>query len=392
MSGTDQSIYSNNSEFSGNGAQGDSIAAITSGIESIQFGLERDLSQQIRRERRETLTRNQTDEASIAAIVFSDSRSTKQSDDSRKAKSQNKSLEVTNSMFYRPGDDDDSTDDSNVEEIPRSEVGEGSDPDMSIQEDAVLFIKMTPYPLTLEEFIVSKFLIKTLQAQTDPGILQWPDLQTGDKSSRISHCFHALPAVHILLAILEGVEYLHNKQIVHRDLKPKNIFLSILDPTEKPTQGYINIYKCADCGHGKSTKPTFICPRIGDFGLIHELKYVDSDSFSASDDIPFPFASSNVGTALYCPPHSLKDKAIVCPKLDVFSLGIMAFELVYHFGTDTERRMVLTKLGKTGEFPDDFKNHEMREGIEKMVCKDRSQRWNTNLVREWLEELKQKWE
>jgi translation initiation factor 2-alpha kinase 3 len=173
-------------------------------------------------------------------------------------------------------------------------------------------------------------------------------------------------------------------------LKPKNIFLSILDPTEKPTQGYINIYKCGVCGHSKTIKPTFICPRIGDFGLIHELKYVDSESLSAGDDIPFPFASSNVGTTLYCPPCSPKDKAIICPKLDVFSLGIIAFELVYHFGTDTERRVVLSKLGKMGEFPDDFKGHEMREGIEKMVCKDRSQRWDTTLVREWLEELKEK--
>jgi translation initiation factor 2-alpha kinase 3 len=185
---------------------------------------------------------------------------------------------------------------------------------------------------------------------------------------------------------------LHNKNIVHRDLKPKNIFLSILDPTEKPTQGYINIYKCAKCRHNNSTKPAFICPRIGDFGLIHELKHIDTEGVSGSGDAPFPFTSSNVGTTLYCPPHQPKEKAIICPKLDVFSLGIIAFELVYHFATDTERRVVLNKLGKSGEFPSDFAGHEMKEGIKNMVCKDRNQRWNTTLVRDWLEGLVAKWE
>ncbi len=160
MDDTDQSIYSNNSEFAGTGAQGDSFEAIASGIESIQFGLERDLSNRIRREHRATLTRERTDEGSLAAIVFSDSKSTRRSDDSRRDQDQDKSLKVTNSMFYKPGDDDDSNDDSIVEEIPRSKVSEALDLDIAIQEDAVLFIKMTPYPLTLEEFIVSEASLK----------------------------------------------------------------------------------------------------------------------------------------------------------------------------------------------------------------------------------------
>ena len=157
----------------------------------------------------------------------------------------------------------------------------------------------------------------------------------------ISHCFHSLPAVRLLLAILEGVEYLHRKKIIHRDLKPKNIFLAILDPDEKPTQGYINIDNCKECSNEKSTKPTFVCPKLGDFGLIYELKHsTPSDPFSSG---PSPLVSSNVGTTLYCPPVSSENPA-PCPKLDVFSLGVIAFELVYNFKTDTERRVVLMRL------------------------------------------------
>lgn len=123
--------------------------------------MERDLSKQLKRERRATLTED--DEISRTSIVFGESRSTKHSDDSGKTKDQENPLKKSpKGMFYKPGSESDGTDDSNVEEIPRSEVGEASDVEVEVKinEDAILFIKMTPYPLTLEEFIVSKTSIK----------------------------------------------------------------------------------------------------------------------------------------------------------------------------------------------------------------------------------------
>jgi translation initiation factor 2-alpha kinase 3 len=118
----------------------------------------------MKRERRETLT--QEDEISRTSIIFSNSISTNHSDDSQKADDQDKPLQkVANSMFYKPGDDTDRTDDSEVEDIPRSEVGEVLNVD-ELEEDWLLFIKMTPYPLTLEEFIVSKASVKSLSSRS----------------------------------------------------------------------------------------------------------------------------------------------------------------------------------------------------------------------------------
>ena len=82
------------------------------------------------------------------------------------------------------------------EEIPRTDA---------TGFDAILYIKMGLHPLTLEDYI-------------------WPDQQN---DQQIGHCFHTLPAVSILLAILDGVEYIHSQHIVHRDLKPSNVFLSV---------------------------------------------------------------------------------------------------------------------------------------------------------------------
>lgn len=78
--------------------------------------------------------------------------------------------------------------------------------------------------------------------------------------------------------------------------------------------------------------------------------------------------------------------------MDVFSLGVIAFELLYQFKTETERRVVLGELGKSGKTPDHFASHPMKEGIEKMVCGDVNRRWSTALVREWLEGLVAQWE
>lgn len=162
MQHTNLPIGSNNSEFSSSSVPSPSIAALTSGIESIQFGLERDLDRQLTRERRErraTPTEQDLDEAFHSSIVFSDSGSGKHTNNSHKADDHDESSEEVRSMFVKPGDDSDSTDEGteDVEEVPRSEVGKLLAKEIDIREDFILFIKMAPYPLTLEELIVSKF-------------------------------------------------------------------------------------------------------------------------------------------------------------------------------------------------------------------------------------------
>jgi translation initiation factor 2-alpha kinase 3 len=90
-------------------------------------------------------------------------------------------------------------------------------------------------------------------------------------------------------------------------------------------------------------------------------------------------AGGQAGTRFYRPPSSSK----ICPKLDVYSLGVIAFELLNKCGTKTERAVVLSDLLK-GIFPAKFEKHEMADGIKHMLWNNRDDRWGCTEVRKWL--------
>ncbi|KAK0119714.1 hypothetical protein ONS95_011149 [Cadophora gregata] len=338
----------------------DSMEPITQGAHSIQLGLERSLFKEIRRERQRASST--AAEESNNYIIFEASDSSKPTPGYKSA-------------FRQPGEidsDDEDSDGQNdsTEEIPRSEIPNEVTIYSGIEKDLVLHISMFPYPLSLDDFIWGSGAEKI----------------SGEASPR--HCFHTLPTIRLLLAILDGTEYLHRKGFIHRDLKPPNIFLSILEPNEPERHQFINISDCKECG--TLGQPVFVCPHIGDFGLIHDLKIVDQDPLATPSRKkaalePFPFstvASQQVGTKFYCPPKVPKERPI-CPKLDVYSFGVITFEMVYKFGTRTERQHVLSNL-RNGDYPIHFEHHSLAEGIKAMLCEDRDKRWDCAQVRKWL--------
>ncbi|PVH82144.1 kinase-like protein [Cadophora sp. DSE1049] len=339
----------------------DSVDPISQGVHSIQLGLERSLFKEIKRDRQRASST--AAEESRNYIVFEASDSSKPAPGYKSA-------------FRQPGeidsDDEDSDGGNNdsTEEIPRSDIPNEVTLYGGIEKDLVLHISMFPYPLSLDDFIWASGAEKI----------------SGEASPR--HCFHTLPTIRLLLAILDGTEYLHRKGFIHRDLKPPNIFLSILEPNEPERHHFINISDCKECGTWGQA--VYVCPHIGDFGLIHDLKIVDQDPSATPSRKkaalePFPFstvASQQVGTRFYCPPKVPKESPI-CPKLDVYSFGVITFEMVYKFGTRTERQHVMSNL-RTGDYPKHFEHHSLAEGIKAMLCEDRDKRWNCTQVRKWL--------
>ncbi|GAB5572594.1 eIF-2-alpha kinase GCN2 isoform X4 [Prionailurus iriomotensis] len=113
--------------------------------------------------------------------------------------------------------------------------------------------------------------------------------------------------------ILDGLAYIHEKGMIHRDLKPVNIFLDSDDHV-----------------------------KIGDFGL-------------ATDHLAFTADGKQDDTA----DHLIKPDP--SEKVDLFSLGIIFFEMSYHpMVTASERIFVLNQLRDptSPKFPEDFDDGE----------------------------------
>nr|7QQ6_A Chain A, eIF-2-alpha kinase GCN2 [Homo sapiens]7QQ6_B Chain B, eIF-2-alpha kinase GCN2 [Homo sapiens]7QQ6_C Chain C, eIF-2-alpha kinase GCN2 [Homo sapiens]7QQ6_D Chain D, eIF-2-alpha kinase GCN2 [Homo sapiens] len=139
--------------------------------------------------------------------------------------------------------------------------------------------------------------------------------------------------------ILDGLAYIHEKGMIHRNLKPVNIFLDSDDHV-----------------------------KIGDFGLAtdHLAFSADSKQDDQTGDLiksdPSGHLTGMVGTALYVSPEVQgSTKSAYNQKVDLFSLGIIFFEMSYHpMVTASERIFVLNQLRDptSPKFPEDFDDGE----------------------------------
>ncbi|KAN0081766.1 Protein kinase-like domain containing protein [Elaphomyces granulatus] len=264
----------------------------------------------------------------------------------------------------------------------------------------VLHIQMSLHPLTLNTY---------LNPQTSGK-------PRNDSLSSRRHCFHLVPSLKIILGILSGVEYLHQKGVVHRDLKPANIFLTSRD-------GETDI--CLKCKSNlKGDIDSTLLPRIGDFGLVADISHCsesNSPGAIATRDSRLPY--QHVGTEFYFPmlnrpsshnghgsSNSTRPAAghVIDEKLDVFALGVILFELLYPLKTKMERQLVMCDLTRnkshtSAVLPVDFETKvdcgsftvtggssvakSLSTCIKGMLEPNSRERWQCNDVRRFLESL-----
>ena len=127
--------------------------------------------------------------------------------------------------------------------------------------------------------------------------------------------------------IVEGLAHIHGHGIIHRDLKPDNVFVDVsLDL------------------------------KIGDFGLATTGQYQSFSDQTSLPSGPSDDMTKSVGTALYVAPELRSGSGSTYnDKVDIYSLGIIFFEMCETFETGMGRVTALSDLRKKETLlPPDF--------------------------------------
>lgn len=177
-----------------------------------------------------------------------------------------------------------------------------------LQKTVTLYIQMELCSLTLKEWMQNRNEVcrneKDLIPYTDQNMI-------------------------IFKQILKAVDYIHSQGVIHRDLKPRNIFL----------------------------REEGLHVKVGDFGLATDdvlTSPVSDDSLNTLNVASTRLVrtssllsdhTSGVGTSTYAAPEQLQGSGYNT-KCDIYSLGVILFELFQSYGTEMERYKSLGDLRK----------------------------------------------
>ncbi|XP_026746940.1 eukaryotic translation initiation factor 2-alpha kinase-like [Trichoplusia ni] len=153
--------------------------------------------------------------------------------------------------------------------------------------------------------------------------------------------------------IVSAVEYVHLAGLIHRDLKPSNILFA--------PDGRV---------------------KVGDFGLVTAMNDTSNDGEEKTDAVdPHQRHTYRVGTHLYMSPEQLLGRPYSY-KVDIYSLGLILFELLQPFATEAERVACLLRL-RNSLYPEQFTQSypQETEVLKLMLSEDPSQRPTATGVR-----------
>jgi len=164
----------------------------------------------------------------------------------------------------------------------------------------------------------------------------------------------------IFKQIVQAIAHVHWNGCIHRDVKPANVFLQ---DDYHILLGDFGLAKDVDFSVSSSKTETVPCSttlvdnedEMEETEVSSELKEIrDGETEISSDHISkLHKFTSGVGTYIYASPEQLASSQGYDNKTDIYSLGILLFELLWPFKTGMERIKTLTNI-RNGKFPENF--------------------------------------
>lgn len=174
--------------------------------------------------------------------------------------------------------------------------------------------------------------------------------------------------------ILEGLVHIHSQGMIHRDLKPANIFLDSNNDVKIGDFGLATSNQTLVDGASFAKNTNQQRMSLNDRFNINPSSTPESVnasytgySVSSAHIGADESMTTGVGTTFYVSPEIMVDPNTGATsgmrynqKVDMFSLGIIFFEMCFALSTGMQRVIVLNEL-RNGKFPEDFPAHYVNQ-------------------------------